>query len=200
LKRERIFLVLAALFGLSLLSACGEVPVRRVTLPTEISAIADPFLSALKRGDTKGTEKHLAASTKDLPKIRFVEAQKMLAAAPDLKPVYFYSKPKALMGPKDNEYTVVYATRVKGKWKSVEMHLFALDGEPLKIEQWSTHDTAELPQAMQTDALMKNTLLYGGIFMVALIAVFIAGMIWFVRSRKMTAAADDRRVAIVVQG
>jgi hypothetical protein len=200
LKRERIFLLLAALFGLSMLTACGEIPVKRVFVPREISAITDPFLSALKRGDTKKTEGYLSAHYRDLPKIRFAEAQKMLAAAPDLKPVYFYSKPKAIMGPKDNEYTVVYAARVKGKWKSVQMHLFALDDEPLQIERWSISDGAELPQVLQTDAMMKNTLLFGGVFMGALIAVFIAGLIWFVRSRKKAVVADGRRVATVVQG
>jgi hypothetical protein len=200
LKREQIFLTLLALVGLTLLSACKEGSPVPVTVPENVSRITVPFITTIKQGEFTKSEEYLSTSYKNLPKIRFTQAQKILAAAPDLKPIYFQKKPKALMGPKDNEFIVVYATQHKRRWKSLQIRLFGLDGEPLEIEQWNARNEVEPPPELRAAALMKNTLLYGGVFMAALIAVFIAGLIWFFRRRRRDVVADERRVATVVQG
>ncbi len=196
MKRERIFLML---LGLLFLSACSEVGAKQVELPQNIAAITAPFLNALKQGNAKESEKFLSTSYRDLPKIRFAEAQKILATSPELKPVLVQSKPKSLMGPKDNEYTVLYAVKHKGRWKSIQMRLFALDGEPFEIEYWHAKDEVELPLLMRTADLMNKTLLYGSAFMAALISIFILGLIFFLQSRRKSIVADQRPVAMVVQ-
>ena len=69
----RIFLAVALVASFFGLTSCMSDDIDKVNLPTDVAAISDPLIAAVKRGDQKMAEKHIAPAFVDDSRVQFAE-------------------------------------------------------------------------------------------------------------------------------
>nr|WP_315457248.1 hypothetical protein [uncultured Sphingorhabdus sp.] len=74
----RIFLFLPLMLALMLLGGCEQQSVMPTRVPDEITAVTQPFLQAVRRGDQKAAEKYVAPGFIDDSGVQFREMSAIL--------------------------------------------------------------------------------------------------------------------------
>jgi hypothetical protein len=190
LRIQHIFLSLLAVIGIAMLSGCNDAAPKEVVLPKEVVSVTAPFLAAVKRGDAAAAEKYVARYSTDETRDKFAGAHKILAAHPNLPPVVYRPKAKALMGLNDDDITLLYATKHKGRWISAEIRLFRLKGEEFQIEYWNVKNEATLPPMLEVDHNTRNFIIIMYAAMAFLALLVLGVVVWLVRRKPQLLAPD----------
>jgi hypothetical protein len=196
---SRIFLLLAVIVGLA---GCSGKIGRQVAFPAEVTAVTQPFLAAVRRGDQAAAEKFVSPGFVDDSRVQFAEMSALLKKSPSLAPAMY--QPKATTtGPNRNEVMLTFAAKDGKKWVLSEIRLYRRDDQPYMIEYWDVDDQQKQPSMMAHVEQMQDI---SRLFMAALAitSLFALGLlIWIVKRRTYIISPDPavetRRVATTVR-
>ena len=181
--------------------------------------IAEPFLAALRAGDSQEAGRYISSAAIDEIEVQFADDQKKLAKAPPLTKRYVsvhlvpaYQKTGA-----EAEATLVYAAKEageKGKWTTVNLRAYRYGDGPFEIEDWSVNNDAPVepvPRNIENFDFKKDpefTKMLPNIAIALVIfgllgVLFVIGLVFFIRRRPQlvspAAEVDDRPAAATVQ-
>lgn len=198
----RIFLAVALVASSFGLTSCISDDVDKVNLPTDVAAISDPLIAAVKRGDQKMAEKHMAPGFVDDSRVQFDEMSALLKKAPPLTPALYVPKQETF-GPNEDEISVTYVAQDGKKWVSAEIRMYRPERGAFEIEYWDVKEATEPPPLLAHAKQMRTftNWLMGAITLSALLGL--ALLIWIVKRRTHLIAPDavweTRRVASTVR-
>lgn len=170
----RIFLFLPLALCTLLLTGCESQPVTPTHLPDEITAVTQPFLQAVRRGDRQAAEKYIAPGFMDDSEVQFQEMSAILKKAPPLVPAIHLKQ--------QNGSYVTYAAQDGQSWVTSEMRVTRINRNVV-IEYWDVTSAKQPPEMLKHAQDMRRYTRYimlGG----ALSALAgLALLIWLVRNR-----------------
>jgi hypothetical protein len=166
---------------LTCLGGCSREPVA-IDTPKAEAAIAEPFLTALRRGNRAEAEKFVALAARDELDGQFDADHKILAVAPALTP-RFITPEGSRQNYRDGstETSIVFAGQKDGKWTSVTMRLFRDGDAPFAVEYWRVENAAPVPVLQSTEEAKIMREMAPGIMwsMIALAVVGAIGLVAF---------------------
>lgn len=198
----RIFLAFALMASSFGASSCTSHGVDKINLPSDVASITEPFIAAVKRGDTRNAEKRIAPSFVDDSRLQFDEMSALLKDAPPLVPALYVPK-QQIFGPNENEVSVSYIAQDGKQWFSAEIRMYRPENGEFEIEYWDVKIANEPPPAIAHVKQMRTftNWLMGGIGASALIGL--ALLFWIVKRRTHIIAPnpvlETRRVAAIVR-
>jgi hypothetical protein len=131
---------------LLLLAGCGEREPAVITPPTEVAAVIEPFLAAIRNGQIDAAKSHVLHGAADELDTQFAADYAQLAKAPPLKPRFLEKKPTPVFGANFEIVTLVYAARHNGKWTSATIRAARSNpSDPFKVEYWRVTNAAPQP-------------------------------------------------------
>lgn len=198
----RIFLAVALVASFFGLTSCMSDDIDKVNLPTDVAAISDPLIAAIKRGDQKMAEKHIAPAFVDDSRVQFAEMSALLKKAPPLVPTLYVPKQETF-GPNKDEISVTYIAQDGKKWVSAEIRMYRPERGAFEIEYWDVKEAKEPPPLLAHAQQMRT---FTNWLMVAITISALLGLallIWIVKRRTHLIAPDavqeTRRVASTVR-
>lgn len=191
---SRIFLVLIGIITAFGMSGCGRQTEVRSPLPQDISAVTQPFLDAVRRGDQRTAERYVAPEFIDKSGNQFAKMSIILKDAPPLPSTIYQRRAE---GP-----LLIFAAKDGGIWVSSEIHMGRINNNNV-IRYWDVKKSVN-PPAMQAHAQAMKTFVNYGLIALAIFALAgLAVLIWVIRNRTRLLApeyaADTRRVASTVR-
>lgn len=190
----RIFLFLPFALCALLLTGCEGQPVTPANVPDEITAVTQPFLQAVRRGDQKAAEKYIAPGFIDDSGVQFREMSAILKKSPPLVPAIYLKQ-------KNGSY-VTYAAQDGKSWVTSEMRITRINRNVV-IEYWDVAAAKQPPEMLKHAQDMRMYMRYGLLGALLSALAGIALLIWLVRNRthiiSPDALADTRPVASTVR-
>ena len=190
----RIFLFLPLALCTLLLTGCESQPVTPTHLPDEITAVTQPFLQAVRRGDQQAAEKYIAPGFIDDSGVQFREMSAILKKSPPLVPAIYLKQ-------KNGSY-VTYAAQDGKSWITSEMRITRINRNVV-IEYWDVAAAKQPPEMLKHAQDMRMYMRYGLLGALLSALAGIALLIWLVRNRthiiSPDAVADTRPVASTVR-
>ncbi len=186
-----IFMLVVSAFGLS---GCSQQTKVETALPAEVSAVTQPFLEAVRRGDQRAAEKYVAPEFIDQSGTQFQSMSAILKKAPAL--------PATVSQPGPDGPRVIFAAKTSKTWVSSELQLSRINGK-YAILYWDVQQTSK-PPAMLAHAQVMRGFVRNGFMVLAIFSlVALAVLIWIVRNRTHLIAPEPeletRRVAATVR-
>ena len=190
----RIFLFLPLMLALMLLGGCEQQSVMPTRVPDEITAVTQPFLQAVRRGDQKAAEKYVAPGFIDDSGVQFREMSAILKKSPPLVPAIYLKQ-------KNGTY-VTYAAQDGNSWVTSEMRITRINRNVV-IEYWDVTAAKQPPEMLKHAQDMRVYMRYGLLGALLSALAGIALLVWLVRNRthiiSPDAVADTRPVASTVR-
>jgi len=189
----RIFLVLPLMLASMLLGGCERQSVTPTRVPNEITAVTQPFLQAVRRGDQRSAEKYLAPGFIDDSNVQFKDMSAILKKSPPMVPAIHLKQ-------MDSSY-VTYAAQDGPRWITAEIRVARVGGKSV-VEYWDVTAANQPPEMLQHAQDMRLYMRYAkGAALSALTGL--ALLIWLVRNRthiiSPNAVVETRRVASTVR-
>lgn len=198
----RIFLAVALVASFFGLTSCTSNSIDKVDLPADVAAISDPLIAAIKGGDQKLAEKHIAPAFVDDSRVQFAEMSAVLKKAPPLTPALYIPK-QEILGPNKDEVSVTYVAQDGKKWVSAEIRMYRPERGTFEIEYWDVKEAKDPPPLLAHAREMQT---FTNWLMVAISISALLGLallIWIVKRRTHLIAPDPvqetRRVASTVR-
>ncbi len=191
---SRIFLMFMLVVSAFGISGCTQEIKVETALPAEISAVTQPFLDALRRGDQRAAEKYVAPEFIDQSGTQFQSMSATLKKAPALPPTV--SQP-GTDGPR-----VIFAAKDNKMWVSSELQLGRINGK-YAILYWDVKKTPKPPAMLEHAQVMRSFVRNGFMVLAFFSLAALAVLIWVVRNRTHLVAPETeletRRVAATVR-
>ncbi len=186
-----IFMLVASAFGIS---GCTQETKVETALPAEVSAVTQPFLEAVRRGDQRAAEKYVAPEFIDQSGTQFQSMSAILKKAPAL--------PATVSQPGTDGPRVIFAAKDSKMWVSSDIQLGRINGK-YTILYWNVQKTPK-PPAMLAHAQVMRGFVRNGFMVLAIFSLAaLAVLIWIVRNRTHLVAPEPeletRRVAATVR-
>lgn len=190
----RIFLFLPLMLASMLLGGCEQQSVMPTRVPDEITAVTQPFLQAVRRGDQQAAEKYIAPGFIDDSGVQFREMSAILKKSPPLVPAIYLKQ-------KNGTY-VTYAAQDGNSWVTSEMRITRINRNVV-IEYWDVTAAKQPPEMLKHAQDMRVYMRYGLLGALLSALAGIALLVWLVRNRthiiSPDAVADTRPVASTVR-
>lgn len=190
----RIFLFLPLMLASMLLGGCEQQSVMPTRVPDEITAVTQPFLQAVRRGDQQAAEKYIAPGFIDDSGVQFKEMSAVLKKAPPLVPAIHLRQT-------DSSY-VTYAAQDGQRWITAELRVGRVAGKSV-IQYWDVAAAKQPPEMLKHAQDMRVYMRYGLLGALLSALAGIALLVWLVRNRthiiSPDAVADTRPVASTVR-
>lgn len=191
----RIFLVLPFALMTLLLGGCERQSLTPTRVPNEIMSVTQTFLQAVRRGDQRTAEKHLASGFIDDSRVQFKDMSAILKKAPPMVPAIYLKQ-------MDSSY-VTYAAQDGLRWITAEVRV-ARVGDKSVVEYWDVIAANQPPEMLQHAQDMRFYMRYAMIGAALSALAGLALLIWLVRNRthiiSPNAVVETRRVASTVRG
>lgn len=190
----RIFLFLPLMLASMLLGGCEQQSVMPTRVPDEITAVTQPFLQAVRRGDQQAAEKYIAPGFIDDSGVQFREMSAILKKSPPLVPAIYLKQ-------KNGTY-VTYAAQDGNSWVTSEMRITRINRNVV-IEYWDVTAAKQPPEMLKHAQDMRVYMRYGLLGALLSALAGIALLVWLVRNRthiiSPDAVADTRPIASTVR-
>lgn len=190
----RIFLVLPLMLALMLLGGCERQSVTPTRVPHEITAVTQPFLQAVRRGDQRTAEKYVVPGFIDDSNVQFKDMSAILKKSPPLVPAIHLKQ-------MDSSY-VTYAAQDGPRWITAEIRVARVDGKSV-VEYWDVTAATQPPEMLRHAQDMRQYMRYAMIGAALSALAGLALLIWLVRNRthiiSPNAVVETRRVASTVR-
>ena len=174
--------------------ACNRSTDARPPLPGEITAVVKPFYEAVRRGDQKAAEKHVAPGFIDDSRVQFAEMSRILKGAPRLAP--------AIQQRQGSGAYLTFAAQDGEMWVTSEVRVVRYRNKPM-IEYWDVTTTDKAPEFVGHAQDMKRYTSYALMAVAFAALAGLALLIWVVRNRihiiAPEATIQTRRVAATVR-
>jgi hypothetical protein len=152
------------------------------TAQSEIDAICEGFLQAVKAGEIATAKKFIAPSAHGKLDTDFARLHQILKNVP--LPIERYTEKAPYDGTRsrDNLWTAGYSVRSGERWQNAKLTIFYLNGEPKEIDAWEfTVDARALESKnMQTEAEVALFFRFAGlnILLAFFGLILVAGLMW----------------------
>lgn len=190
----RIFLVLPMALVALLLAGCEPQSLTPTRLPTEVEAVTQPFLQAVRRGDQKTAEKYIAAGFIDDSGVQFKDMSAILKKAPPLVPAMHLKQ-------MDSSY-VTYAAQDGPRWITAEIRVARVGGKSV-VEYWDVTAAKQPPEMLKHAQDMRRYTRYAMIGAAFSALAGLVLLIWLARNRthiiSPPAVVETRPVASTVR-